>query len=94
VPWLGAVLDAEEARQRTAAEFWPSLEALARRLALASGVAALVIAAFLAGMEWSGGLEPPAAAQNEIREMVPRPVQIPANQDEVLISLASRGNGR
>jgi anti-sigma factor RsiW len=91
---LDGALLTEEARRREASEFWPSLEALAGRLAWLSGAAVLVLGAFQLGMEWRLTHPVPEAAQAEIREMVPRPLELPADQAEVLLSLASNGAER
>lgn len=88
---LRARLDAEDER-RQATEFLPSLEWLASRLALGSAVALLILGAFILGSEtrWMWN----ASQQAEVREMVPRPVQPLENDEDVLVLLATNGNGR
>ena len=82
----------EDDRQRVA-EFWPALEWLARRLTLTAAFALVVLFAFLFVTE---SKEPvvTGSGQTEVREIFPESVRQPANQNEVLVSLASNGNGR
>ncbi len=89
---MRAHLREEEERTRVQ-DFWPALELLARRVTLTSAVALLVLFAFLFAAE---SKEPaiPAPGQTDLREIFPEQVRQPANQNEVLVSLASNGNGR
>jgi anti-sigma factor RsiW len=89
---MRAHLREEEGRERVQ-EFWPAMEWLARRLTLTSAVALVVLFAFLFATEPK---EPAitASGQTDIREIFPESVRQPANQNEVLVSLASNGNGR
>jgi len=83
----------EEESGRGAGDFWPALELLARRMLLGSALALLILGGYLVGLEWQqGSLFGPQ--QNEVRELFPEPVRQPANQEEVLVSLATNGNGR
>lgn len=91
---MDALLRAEEERQRESLEFWPALERLASRLAMGSAVALVTLGAFLAGMQIHDNLAVTDTRESEIREMVPRPVQLPANHEEVLATLVADGNGR
>ena len=87
-----AHLREEEEKQRVA-DFWPALEVLARRFALTSAAAVLLLSGFLIGTE-PQDQNLSAAGQAEVREIFPESVRQPANQNEVLMSLASNGNGR
>lgn len=88
----------EEDEKERVREFWPALELLARRFMLTSAVALVVLFAFLfvAESTQTGELGVPGveSGQGEVREIFPESVRQPANQNEVLISLASNGNGR
>jgi anti-sigma factor RsiW len=83
----------EEEEKQQGADFWPSLEVLARRFTLSSAVALLLLFAVLAGTEPS---EQTAfgTGQTEIREIIPDNSRQPIDRNEVLLSLASTGNGR
>lgn len=83
----------EEERKQQVQEFWPALELLARRVTLTSAVALLVLFAFIFATE-SKDPAVPAPGQAELREIFPEQVRQPANQNEVLVSLASNVNGR
>jgi len=94
---MDALLRAEEERQRESLEFWPALERLASRLAWGSAMALVTLLAFVAGLQI--GVYWPQSRQTEtrdaeVREMVPRPVQLPADHEEVLATLVADGNGR
>lgn len=84
----------EEARRLSAGAFWRPLERLASRLALSAAAALLVLAVYL--FEYA----PPRqhdqiGAQGGVTEVFSDPAaQPPANQDDVLMSLAERGHGR
>lgn len=83
----------EEASAQGAGDFWPALELLARRLSLASALALLLLGAYLVDLEWQQG-SLFGSQQSEARELFPEPVRQPANHEEVLVSLATNGNGR
>jgi anti-sigma factor RsiW len=89
---LNARLNEEDTRRTRSEEFWPALEWFAQRFVFGAGIAVLVLSAFLAGMELGPRLY--FTEQPEVRELVPRPEPPPADFDEVLVSLASNGNGR
>ena len=89
---MRARLREEEEKQRTA-DFWPSLEVLARRFSLSSAVALLLLFGVLMQTE-TREQTPPAQAQTEVREIFPDAVRQPIDRNEVLMSLASSGNGR
>ncbi len=83
----------EEAKRLSAGVFWRPLERLASRLALSAAAALLVLGIYLyeyappRHLDW-------VAAQTEVTEVFPEPASQPANQDDVLLSLAERGHGR
>ena len=83
----------EEAELQNAAAFWPSLEVLARRFSLSSAVALLLLFAVLAATEPSEQTAT-GTGQTEIREIIPDNTRQPVDRNEVLMSLASTGNGR
>ncbi|MBI1749729.1 MAG: zf-HC2 domain-containing protein [Acidobacteria bacterium] len=83
----------EEEEKLRVAEFWPALEIFARRLSLISAAALLVLFGYLAGLEWRDR-NLPTVRQTDSRDLFPEPVRQPADQSEVLVSLASNGNGR
>jgi anti-sigma factor RsiW len=87
-----ARLHEEEEKQRVA-DFWPALEVLARRFTLSSAAALVLMFAVLLGTEPK---DPSIATQGqlEVREIFPESVRQPADGNEVLLSLASNGNGR
>jgi anti-sigma factor RsiW len=87
-----ARLREEEEKQRVA-DFWPALEVLARRFTLTSAAALVLMFAVLLGTEPK---ETSIATQGqlEVREIFPESVRQPADGNEVLLSLASNGNGR
>jgi anti-sigma factor RsiW len=87
-----ARLREEEEKQRVA-EFWPALEVLARRFMLSSAAALVVLFGFLITTE-TGEQNSSATGQTEVREIFPESVRQPADRNEVLMSLASNGNGR
>jgi anti-sigma factor RsiW len=72
------------AEQNAGQDFWGALELLARRLAW---TAALVVALLAGDAALTHNLD---GVQAETREIFPEPSQ-PANQEEVLLSLAARG---
>ena len=87
-----AHLREEEGKQRVQ-EFWPALEVLARRFALSSAAALLLLFGYLVDMEWQAR-SLPRARLAETREIFPDSVRQPADHNEVLVSLAANGNGR
>ncbi len=89
---LRARLREEEEKQRVT-DFWPALEVLARRFTLTSAAALLLLFGVLIGAE-PQEQNNSSAGQTEVREIFPESVRQPANQNEVLMSLASNGNGR
>ena len=89
---MRAHLREEEEKQRVK-DFWPALEVLARRFTLTSAAALLLLFGFLVGTE-PKDQSISASGQTEVREIFPESVRQPANQNEVLVSLASNGNGR
>lgn len=82
----------EEARREQQYDFWNSLEALARRFAWSAAAAVALLTVYLAAFD--AVHEPGAAQQTEIREIFPNPVRPPADNEEVLLTLVSRENGR
>ena len=89
---LRASLREEEEKQRVR-DFWPALEVLARRFSLSSAVALLLLFGFLNGTE-PADQSVSTPSQTEVREIFPESVRQPADRNEVLMSLASNGNGR
>jgi anti-sigma factor RsiW len=83
----------EEEEKQKASDFWPSLEVLARRFSLSSAVALLLLFGFLMQTE-PREQSPPTPGQTEVREIFPDAVRQPIDRNEVLMSLASSGNGR
>jgi anti-sigma factor RsiW len=83
--------EAEEKQRVT--DFWPALEVLARRFTLTSAAALLVLFGFLIGSE-PRDQSVATPGQTEVREIFPESVRQPADRNEVLMSLASNGNGR
>lgn len=83
----------EEEEKQKVTDFWPALEVLARRFSLSSAAALVVLFAFLMGTEWRDR-SVSTAGQTEVREIFPESVRQPADRNEVLMSLASNGNGR
>ena len=76
----------EEEERQMVADFWPALEVLARRFMLTSAAALVLMFAVLLGAEPKEPME--------VREIFPESVRQPADRNEVLLSLASNGNGR
>jgi putative zinc finger protein len=89
---MRAHLREEEAKQ-AASDFWPSLEVLARRFTLSSAVALLLLFAVMVGTEPTEQTAS-GTGQAEIREIIPDNTRQPIDRNEVLLSLASAGNGR
>lgn len=87
-----ARLREEEEKQRVT-QFWPALEVLARRFTLTSAAALLLLFGYLIASE-TKEQNASASGSGEVREIFPESVRQPVNQNEVLVSLASNGNGR
>ncbi len=81
-----------EAQSAAAMDFWPSLEALARRFAWTAVAAVVLLSAYVVGIE--AGFVPRHTRQAEVRELFPDPEPQPANPEEMFLVLASSGNGR
>lgn len=91
---LRAKLRAEEARSQSG-DFWQAMETLARKLSMVSALALLILGGFVVGIEWRDRALPNhQQQQTEARELFPEPPGQPSNQEEVLVSLATRENGR
>lgn len=89
-----ALAEAErESASLRAEDFWRSLEFLARRFAWSTALAVVVLTGYLAGFD-AIHEERNGSAQAEIREVFAEPVNVPANNEEVLLTLVSRENGR
>jgi len=83
----------EEARRLSAGAFWRPLERLASRLALSAAAALLMLAVYL--FESAPPRRPnQIGTQGGVTEVFSDPAAQPANQDDVLMSLAERGHGR
>jgi anti-sigma factor RsiW len=89
---MRARLREEEEKQRVA-DFWPALEVLARRFTLTSAAALVLLFGVLVGTE-SKDQSFSTQGQTEVREIFPESVRQPTDGNEVLLSLASNGNGR
>lgn len=85
-----ALADAERTQQ---GDFWRSLEFLAQRFAWSTAIAVVVLTAYLAGFD-AFHPEGNGTAQAEIREVFSEPVSVPANNEEALLALVTRENGR
>jgi len=83
----------EEEGKHMVADFWPALEVLARRFMVTSAAALVLMFAVLLGTEPNDPMFS-TQGQLEVREIFPESVRQPADRNEVLLSLASNGNGR
>jgi anti-sigma factor RsiW len=83
----------EEEEKQMVADFWPALEVLARRFMLTSAAALVLLFGVLLGTE-PKDQSFSTQGQTEVREIFPESVRQPADGNEVLLSLASNGNGR
>jgi len=70
--------------------FWGTLELFARRLVWSAALVLVLLTGYVAAQN---GFRPRAVAPpaSEVREIFPEPVQQPSDQEEVLLTLASRG---
>ena len=83
----------EEEEKHMVADFWPALEVLARRFMVTSAAALVLLFGVLLGTEPNDPIVS-TQGQLEVREIFPESVRQPADRNEVLLSLASNGNGR
>jgi predicted anti-sigma-YlaC factor YlaD len=87
-----AAIQEEQARLAASGAIWRPIELLASRFALAAAVMLLALSVYL--VEFAPPFQMPAASsQTEIGASMPEPPAQPANQDEVLMSLAEPENG-
>ncbi len=88
-----ARLREEEEEKQRVTDFWPALEVLARRFTLTSAAALVLLFVVLMGTG-PNDANLSATSLTEVREIFPESVRQPADGNEVLMSLASNGNGR
>jgi hypothetical protein len=86
-----AAIREEEGRRAAGSAIWRPIEVLASRFALVASV--LLLAASFYLVEFTPPLDVPPASQAEVVGLMPEPPAQPANQDEVLVSLAEMENG-
>lgn len=82
----------EDARRAASGALWRPIEALASRFAVAASIVLLAASLYLVGFVPPVDL-PPTATQAEMIGLMPEPPAQPANQDEVLMTLAEMENG-
>jgi len=87
-----ATIREEEGRREASNAIWRPIEVLASRFAVATSVLLLAASVYLVEFAPSVNL-PPATAQAEVVGLMPEPPAQPANQDEVLMTLAEMENG-
>lgn len=84
-----ASIRADESRRQ---QFWRPLEVLASRLALSAAAALLVLTVYLYEFGPASN-RVQISSQSQVSEGLPEPAGQPADQDEVLLSLAGNGYG-
>lgn len=89
---MAAIRD-EDSRRATGNAIWRPIEALASRFALVTSVLLLAASVYLVEFAPPVSLPETTAAQAEVVGLMPEPPAQPANQDEVLVSLAEMENG-
>ena len=89
---MAAIREEEGRRAAAGSAIWRPIEVLASRFALAASV--LLLAASFYLIEYTPPVDVPSAgSQSEIVGLMPEPPAQPANQDEVLMTLAEMENG-
>jgi anti-sigma factor RsiW len=87
-----AAIREEEGRRAAGSAIWRPIEVLASRFVLAASV--LLLAASFYLIEFTPPVDvPSASSQSELIGLIPEPPAQPANQDEVLMTLAEMENG-
>ena len=87
-----AAIREEEGRRAAGNAIWGPIEVLASRFAVATSVLLLAASVYL--VEFAPPMNlPPTTAQAEVVGLMPEPPAQPANQDEVLMTLAEMENG-
>lgn len=87
-----AAIREEESRRAASGALWRPIEVLASRFALAASVLLLAISFYL--VKFAPPMDVPATTtQAEVIGLMPEPPAQPANQDEVLMTLAEMENG-
>ncbi len=87
-----ATIREEEGRRAASNTIWRPIEVLASRFALAASVLLLAASVYLVEFAPSINL-PSATSEAEVIGLMPEPPAQPANQDEVLMTLAEMENG-
>jgi predicted anti-sigma-YlaC factor YlaD len=85
-----AAINAEEARR--SGTLWRPLEAAASRLALSAMTLAAVLLFYFVGVQSKQTVQP-AGQQVEVQDIFPESAPHPANQDDVLLTLAAANSG-
>ena len=89
-----AKIQEEQWRAEKTAAFWSPLEFLASRLSLTAAMLLLALSAYLVGFA-PGRTTQPSRIRTELSATdFPQPPVEPASNEEVLISLSERSNGR
>lgn len=88
---MAAIRD-EDSRRSASNAIWRPIEVLASRFALVTSVLLLAASVYLVEFTPPVSL-PETTTQTEVVSLMPEPPAQPANQDEVLISLAEMENG-
>ncbi len=78
-----------EEKQRTQADFWKPIEALAKKLVWASALLLVVLSSVV--YEMKPGRSTMPQAPESVSDRFPEPVPQPPDEDEILVSLAERG---
>jgi hypothetical protein len=87
-----AAIRETDGRRAAGAAFWRPIEVLASKFALVASVLLLAASVYL--VEFAPTIDfPPATTQAEVVSLMPEPPAQPANQDEVLMTLAEMENG-
>ncbi len=87
-----AAIQGEEARRRTAGEFWRPLESWAWRLTWSASLTLILLAAYLFGLGLGRGQPLLPAQQTEVRELFPESAAPPADREEALLALVELNN--
>jgi anti-sigma factor RsiW len=82
-----AAIQSEEARRRTAGEFWRPLESWAWRLTWSASLTLALLAAYLFGFGAARRQSILPAQQTEVRELFPESAAPPADREEALLAL-------
>jgi predicted anti-sigma-YlaC factor YlaD len=89
-----AAIREQQDRLSAPSAIWRPLERLASRFALVAAVVLLALSAYLAELGPArGNLVTPPSTQTAVSSDFPQPPTAPSTPDDVLISLAERGDG-